>query len=40
MIQRNIEKVTSVIIDAKGLGKEKSRILTVLDEVGIDIVKI
>jgi len=40
MIQKNIEKVTCVIIDTKGLGKEKSRILTALDEVGIEIVKI
>jgi D-aminoacyl-tRNA deacylase len=40
MIERNIEKVTCVIIDAKGLGKAKSRILSALDEVGIDIVKI
>ena len=40
MIQRNIEKVTYAIVDAKGLGKEKSRILDAVDEVGIDIVKI
>jgi len=40
MIQKNIEKATCVIIDAKGLGKEKSRILSVLDEVGIEVVKI
>jgi D-tyrosyl-tRNA(Tyr) deacylase len=40
MIQRNIEKVTCAIVDAKGLGKEKSRILTVLDEIGIEVIKI
>ena len=40
MMQKNIEKVTCVIIDAKGLGKEKSRILSALDEVGIEVVKI
>jgi D-tyrosyl-tRNA(Tyr) deacylase len=40
MIHRNVEKVTSAIVDAKGLGKEKSRILTAVDEVGIEVVKI
>lgn len=40
MIRRNIEKVTCAIVDAKGLGKEKSRILTALDEIGIEVIKI
>lgn len=40
MIQKNIEKVTCVIVDAKGLGKEKSRILSALDEVEIEVVRI
>ena len=40
MIKKNIEKVTRVIVDAKGLGKEKSRILTSLDEIGIEVIKI
>lgn len=40
MIQKNIEKVTCVIVDAKGLGKEKFRILTALEELAIEIVKI
>ena len=40
MIQKNIEKVTCVIVDVKGLGKGKSRILSALDEVGMEVVKI
>jgi D-aminoacyl-tRNA deacylase len=40
MIQRNIEQVTCAIVDSKGLGKEKSRILAIIDEVGIETVKI
>ncbi len=40
MMHRNVEKVTCAIVDAKGLGKEKSRILTAVDEVGIEVVKI
>lgn len=40
MIQKNIEKVNCVIIDAKGLGKEKSRILSALDEVEIEVVRV
>jgi D-aminoacyl-tRNA deacylase len=40
MIQKNIEKVTCVIVDAKGLGKEKSRILSALDELEIEVVRI
>lgn len=40
MIHKNVEKVTCAIVDAKGLGKEKSRILTAMEEVGIEVVKI
>jgi hypothetical protein len=40
MILRNIEKVTCVFVDAKGLGKEKSRILTALDKIGIEVIKV
>ena len=40
MIHRNIEKVTYALVDVKGLGKEKSRVLTLLDKCGIEVVKI
>ena len=40
MIHRNIEEVTYALVDVKGLGKEKSRVLTLLDKCGIEVVKI
>jgi hypothetical protein len=40
MIHRNIEKVSYALVDVKGLGKEKSRVLTLLDKCGIEVVKI
>jgi len=40
MIHRNIEKVAYALVDVKGLGKEKSRVLTLLDKCGIEVVKI
>ncbi|HEY6950412.1 MAG TPA: D-aminoacyl-tRNA deacylase [Nitrososphaeraceae archaeon] len=40
MISRNIEKVNYAVVDSKGLGKEKSRILSVLEQVGIEVVRI
>jgi len=40
MIHRSIEEVTYALVDVKGLGKEKSRVLTLLDKSGIEVVKI
>jgi len=40
MVSRNIEEVTFAMVDSKGLGKEKSRILSALDEVGIEVLRI
>jgi D-aminoacyl-tRNA deacylase len=40
MISRNIEEVTFAMVDSKGLGKEKSRILSALDDVGIEVLRI
>jgi D-aminoacyl-tRNA deacylase len=40
MIHRNIEKVTYALVDVKGLGKEKSRVMTLLEKCEIEIVKI
>jgi D-aminoacyl-tRNA deacylase. len=40
MISRNIEEVTFAMVDSKGLGKEKSRILSTLDDVGIEVLRI
>jgi D-aminoacyl-tRNA deacylase len=40
MIFKSIEKVTHVIIDSKGLGKEKDRIMCLVADTGLDILKI
>jgi D-aminoacyl-tRNA deacylase len=40
MVSRNIEEVTFAMVDSKGLGKEKSRILSALDDVGIEVLRI
>lgn len=40
MVSRNIEEVTFAMVDSKGLGKEKSRILSALDEFGIEVIRI
>ena len=40
MITRSIEEVTFAVVDAKGLGKEKSKILAILNEIGIEVIKI
>jgi D-tyrosyl-tRNA(Tyr) deacylase len=40
MISQSIEKVNYAVVDSKGLGKEKSRILSVLDQVGIEVIRI
>jgi D-aminoacyl-tRNA deacylase len=40
MLCRNIEDVNFAMVDTKGLGKEKSSILSRLDEIGIEIIRI
>lgn len=40
MIFKSTEKVTHVIIDSKGLGKEKDRIMCLVADTGLDILKI
>ena len=35
-----VASVNYVVVDSKGLGKEKSRILSVLEQVGIEVVRI
>jgi len=40
MIFKSIEKVTHVIVDWKGLGKEKDRIMCLVADTGLDIVKV
>jgi D-aminoacyl-tRNA deacylase len=40
MIFKSIEKVTHVIVDWKGLGKEKDRIMCLVADTGLEIVKV
>ena len=40
MILKSIEKVTHVIVDWKGLGKEKDRIMRLVADTGLDIVRV
>lgn len=40
MIVKSIEKVTHVIVDWKGLGKQKSRIMELIVRTGLDILRV
>jgi D-aminoacyl-tRNA deacylase len=40
MIFKSIEKVTHVVVDWKGLGKEKNRIMCLVADTGLDILKV
>ena len=40
MIAKSIEKVTHIIVDWKGLGKEKKRIMQLITNTGLDILTI
>jgi D-aminoacyl-tRNA deacylase len=40
MISRSIEKVTHVIVDKKGLGKEKNRILDLIDKENLELLEV
>jgi len=40
MISKSIEKVTHIIVDWKGLGKEKNRLMELLESTGLDILRV
>jgi D-aminoacyl-tRNA deacylase len=40
MISKSVEKVTHVIVDRKGLGKEKHRILQLVDQKGLQLLEV
>lgn len=40
MIDKSIEKVTHVIVDWKGLGKHKNRIMELIGSTGLDILRV
>jgi hypothetical protein len=40
MISRSIEDVSCVVIDIKGMGGEKHRLLPLIDKTGLELVKL
>lgn len=40
MIEKSVEKVTHIIVDSKGLGSHKERILNMAEEAGLEIHKV
>src|ERR687890_496065 len=40
MIAKSIEKVTYIIVDWKGLGKEKNRIMTLVENTGLEVLRV
>ncbi len=40
MLAKSVEKVNTIIVDWKGLGKEKERIMTLATDTGLEIVKV
>jgi len=40
MISKSIEKVTHIIVDWKGLGKEKNRLMELIESTGLDILRV
>jgi D-tyrosyl-tRNA(Tyr) deacylase len=40
MIAKSIEKVRYIIVDWKGLGKEKNRIMTLVENTGLEVLRV
>ena len=40
MIAKSIETVTHIIVDWKGLGKEKNRIMTLVENTGLEVLRV
>jgi D-tyrosyl-tRNA(Tyr) deacylase len=40
MISKSVEKVTYAIVDRKGLGKEKHRIMRLVDQKGLQLLEV
>jgi D-tyrosyl-tRNA(Tyr) deacylase len=40
MISRSAEKVTHAIVDKKGLGKEKNRILELINQENLELLEV
>lgn len=40
MIEKSIEKVTYIVLDSKGLGRDKDRILKIVDETSLELYRL
>jgi D-aminoacyl-tRNA deacylase len=40
MIEKSVEKVTHVVVDGKGLGSQKDRIIKMAEKTGLEIHKV
>jgi D-aminoacyl-tRNA deacylase len=40
MVSKSVEKVTHAIVDRKGLGKEKNRILELIDKKDLELLEV
>jgi len=40
MIKKSVEKVTHIVVDNKGLGSQKDRIMKIVDKTGLEIYKL
>ncbi len=40
MIEKSIEKVTCIVLDSKGLGRDKDRILKIVDETSLELYRL
>jgi D-tyrosyl-tRNA(Tyr) deacylase len=40
MLTKSVEKVSAFLIDWKGLGKEKKRIMALAAETGLEIIRV
>jgi hypothetical protein len=40
MIEKSVEKVTYIVLDSKGLGRDKDRILKIVDETSLELYRL
>ncbi|HEU0144002.1 MAG TPA: D-aminoacyl-tRNA deacylase, partial [Nitrososphaera sp.] len=40
MIEKSIEKVTHIVLDSKGLGAEKDRILKIVEKTALELYRV
>jgi hypothetical protein len=40
MIEKSLEKVTHIVVDSKGLGRQKDRILKIVEKAHLELYKV